>query len=59
MPIVHYRTKISRTKLVKFHHEPDLTDWQEIGHVKESSEPYYTPAVEMLDAVQRHIRQAN
>lgn len=52
MKLAHYRTSISRDKLVKYRHDPDTTNWQAL-EVCETPEQYYQPAVELLDAVQR------
>lgn len=56
MHLAHYHTQISREKLVKYRHNPDTAAWQEIGHVCETQERYYQPAVEALDAIRRKNR---
>ncbi|MCY9664914.1 hypothetical protein M5X11_08075 [Paenibacillus alginolyticus] len=53
MQLAKYRTRITRDKLVKYRHDPDTVNWQEIEQIRETQEQYYLPTVEMLDAVMK------
>lgn len=55
MQLAHYRTSISRNKLIKYRHEPDITNWQAL-EVRETPEQYFQPAIEVLDAIHRNKR---